>query len=43
MRQLVEDEDYRKAKAMSGQSYIREHHNCAVIGKGYVDRLKALG
>jgi glycosyltransferase involved in cell wall biosynthesis len=43
MRQLVEDEDYRKAKAMSGQSYIREHHNCAVIGKGYAVRLKALG
>lgn len=43
MKRLVEDDDYRKSIATSGQSYIRENHNCAVIGKGYADRLQALG
>ncbi len=43
MRRLVEDASYRKAIAAKGQTTIREHHNCAVIGKGYAERLKALG
>ncbi|GJL77321.1 MAG: hypothetical protein NPINA01_03100 [Nitrospinaceae bacterium] len=42
MRRLVEDEEYRKTIAMSGQATIRTHHNCLVIGKAYEDRLKAL-
>jgi len=43
MRRLVEDESYRKSIAAKGQSYVRTHHNCAVIGKAYADRLKVLG
>jgi glycosyltransferase involved in cell wall biosynthesis len=43
MKRLVEDEDYRESIAAKGQSTIRDNHNCAVIGKGYVDRLKTLG
>jgi glycosyltransferase involved in cell wall biosynthesis len=43
MRRLVEDADYRQAIATNGQSHIRTHHNSAVIGKGYADRLKTLG
>jgi glycosyltransferase involved in cell wall biosynthesis len=43
MKRLLEDEDYRNSIAMNGQSFIREQHNCAVIGKGYAERLKTLG
>lgn len=43
MRRMVKDDDFKQTLASKGQSYIREHHNCKVIGKAYVDRLKALG
>ena len=43
MRRLVEDADYRNSIAAAGQSYIRTHHNPAVIGAGYLRRLQELG
>jgi len=43
MRRLVEDEGYRKSLAARGQSFIRDQHNCAVIGERYLGRLRELG
>ena len=43
MRRLVEDEGYRKSIAARGQLYIRDHHNCSVIGERYLARLRELG
>ena len=43
MKRLVADDDYRKAIAMNGQTYILTHHNCAVIGERYLERLQELG
>lgn len=43
MRKLVDDDGYRKSVAARGQSHIRDHHNCAVIGEKYFSRLRELG
>jgi len=43
MRQLVDDEGYRKSVAARGQSFIRDQHNCRVTGERYQNRLKELG
>jgi glycosyltransferase involved in cell wall biosynthesis len=43
MRKLVDDENYRKSLAAKGQSFIRDQHNCRVIGERYQNRLRELG
>jgi glycosyltransferase involved in cell wall biosynthesis len=42
MRKLVEDEDFRKAKAKTGQKYIRDNFNRTIIGQKYRDRLRSI-
>jgi glycosyltransferase involved in cell wall biosynthesis len=42
MLKLVEDEDFRTAKAKAGQKFIRDHFNSKVIGQKYRDRLGSI-
>ena len=43
MRRMMKDQDFRQSIAVKGQSFIRDHHSCSVVGKAYADRLKTLG